>query len=232
MIYSKRTFDSPGYLLFKLTDEELLPIRKFICDRIEKSGLSVTKEKIDPSKFIEMKDIDNSDLVRKEFSSYFEPGYNPKKEDLRLYMESILSSLVGDYHKEFGNLKGIEVSVLSNNRPFFLDDIFVNFTKKGHYSPIHDHPGVFNFVLWIQSPVDFDKEQTTLGDITWHNDNGKFSFYHINSLGKIDSHSLPIDKSFEGYGAFFPSSLNHIIHPFSKSDGYRIALVGTFKLRV
>jgi hypothetical protein len=41
---------------------------------------------------------------------------------------------------------------------------------------------------------------------------------------------LPVDKTFEGKIAFFPSKLSHCVYPFYSSDGIRISISGNIKL--
>jgi hypothetical protein len=106
-------------------------------------------------------------------------------------------------------------------------ECWVNFQEKYEYNPIHNHGGVFSFVIWHQIPFYFEDEQKygagkkPLG----HNTNGQFQFIHYNGT-KIINTPLSTDKHMEGYIAIFPSSLNHIVYPFYTSDEYRITMSG------
>ena len=112
-----------------------------------------------------------------------------------------------------------------------FDELWVNFQKKHEYNPIHNHGGVYSFVIWYQMPFTFENE------IKYHygSDDGSkcmhgiFSFIAPNSFSNkrnVVGYSLPIDKSKEGYVAIFPSSLAHMVYPFYSSDDYRITVAG------
>ena len=111
-------------------------------------------------------------------------------------------------------------------------DCWINFQEKYEYNPIHNHTGVFSYVIWYQIPY-YKEDEHRYGagikkDIRANN-NGEFQFVHtFNNI--IYETPLPIDKKMEGYMAIFPSSLNHIVYPFYTSDDYRITLSGNILL--
>ena len=105
---------------------------------------------------------------------------------------------------------------------------WVNFQEKYEYNPLHNHVGVFSFVIWYQIP--FLKKDEIIygagrdrGDRENHNGQFEFMFPIEN---KIVNMGLPIDKTMEGYMVMFPSNLQHCVYPFYTSDDYRITLSG------
>lgn len=104
--------------------------------------------------------------------------------------------------------------------------VWINFQQKYEYNPIHNHSGIFSFVIWHQVPFTLENESKYgAGKDENKMNNGDFMFL-TTPQGQIVAHALGIDKSKEGYMAFFPSSLYHVVHPFYTSDDYRITLSG------
>ena len=109
-----------------------------------------------------------------------------------------------------------------------FDNLWVNFQKKHEYNPIHNHTGVYSFVIWYQVPYTFEDEQK----YSFSNppcQHGQFIFITptlFNIRSSLETTHLNIDKSKEGYVAIFPSSLQHLVYPFYSSDEYRITIAG------
>ena len=110
---------------------------------------------------------------------------------------------------------------------------WVNFQEKYEYNPLHNHSGIFSYVIWYQIPYykeDEIKYGAGKGKLSEENKNGEFEFIYYNGE-EISSHFLGIDKTMEGYMAIFPSSLQHMVYPFYTSDDYRITISGNVKLQ-
>jgi hypothetical protein len=119
-----------------------------------------------------------------------------------------------------------------SNRELSLNyegDVWVNFQEKYEYNPMHNHSGVFSYVIWYQIPF-YRENEIKYGagkgkDEKQHNKNGDFEF--LFPIGNnIFNYPLSIDKKMEGYMAVFPSYLNHVVYPFYTSDDYRITISG------
>ena len=166
-------------------------------------------------------------------------------------------NLVGQIDKEYDtklNYKATQyikytVEQYNNYNPHYLDKInsvskmpsplnydgdgWINFQEKYEYNPIHNHSGVFSYVIWYQIPFykeDEIKYGAGKGKKPELNQNGEFEFIHYNGES-MKSTPLNIDKSMEGYIAIFPSSLHHIVYPFYTSDDYRITISGNVLLQ-
>jgi len=147
------------------------------------------------------------------------------------YIEKLLMPLVDAYDKEFDNMRN--VSMLTSNVPFTLDSCWVNFQRKYEFNPLHNHSGVYSFVIWTNVPYDMEEERKlSPGAESNLNSAGMFSFAFASSLGGIKTHRISIDKSMENTIILFPSSFLHMVYPFFSSDGYRISVSGNFKLKI
>ena len=121
------------------------------------------------------------------------------------------------------------IKVNHNPQPTLkLNDLWVNFQKKYEYNPLHNHNGVFSFVIWYQIPYLKEEESTMLNFKPTKEDSTHGQFHFIHNMGTNILHTIPIDvdKSNQGLVAIFPSSLQHIVYPFYSSDGYRITVAG------
>ena len=130
-----------------------------------------------------------------------------------------------------------EITVLSENRPFYVDNMWVNYMKKHEFNPPHQHTGLFSFVVFVKIPYDLKEEEAYFKDVkvepntnTQHT--SKFAFINQDYSGSIRIDCLPVDKSFEGKIIFFKASQIHQVFPFYTSDEYRITLSGNIKFKV
>jgi hypothetical protein len=112
-----------------------------------------------------------------------------------------------------------------------LGSAWVNFQKKGEFNPIHNHGGMYSFVLWYKVPYYMNIEDVAgPGRKSNSNRAGKFEFTYTNILGNITGSVLDVDKRWEGRIALFPALLNHQVFPFYSSDEYRISVAGNLFL--
>lgn len=107
-----------------------------------------------------------------------------------------------------------------------LKTLWINYSKKYDFNPIHTHTGSYSFVIWIKIPFELESEMKKYSLNSDKNRTSLFSFHYIDTLGSISHERLYIDKSWEWKMAFFPSKLNHSVNPFYTSDGYRVSISG------
>jgi len=143
--------------------------------------------------------------------------------------------LINGYSERYSTFFSAKYNSLASESALYLKDLWVNFQKKNEYNPVHDHGGVFSFVLWLKIPYTREEEDAVSFTQKLSKDaltsNGKFEFFFIDTLGGIYSHKLPIDSSFENVIMLFPSSMKHCVYPFYTSDEYRISVSGNFYLK-
>ena len=108
-------------------------------------------------------------------------------------------------------------------------DIWVNFSKKGDYNPLHTHGGLLSFVLWHKIPYQMEREknQPNVRDGSL-NYAASFSFNYPDffSKGGVGQHTIEADEKYENTMIIFPSVLQHCVHPFQTTDDYRISVSG------
>ena len=129
------------------------------------------------------------------------------------------------------------MQVIPENRPFYVDKMWVNYMKKHEFNPPHRHSGLFSFVVFVKIPYDLKEEEAYFKDVKIEPSantqfTSKFAFLNPDYTGSIRVDCLPVDKSFEGKIIFFKASQIHQVFPFYTSDGYRITASGNIRLKV
>ena len=144
----------------------------------------------------------------------YNPDTNPKAcEFINTEIESIFKRIGG---KEFG-------------LDPYLDDMWVNFQKKGEFQPIHNHSGAFSFVIWMDIPYHSKDEAklpfANINCVSPHG--GNFAFVLPTDASRlISEHGIELSPEMNGYCCFFPSDLSHQVYPFYTSDKDRISISG------
>tara|TARA_B100000287_G_scaffold42933_1_gene38761 strand:+ start:330 stop:1052 length:723 start_codon:yes stop_codon:yes gene_type:complete len=145
------------------------------------------------------------------------------------FWENTLFPLVQRYAQEFGNM-GARVPV-NQVHPYYLQSWWVNYMKKGDYNPIHDHTGLYSFVLWMQIPSSWKEEmKNPLISNTGSQSINTFEFVALDLLGGFTSFQYRLNPTYENLLVFFPSRLHHTVFPFYHSDGERISIAGNISV--
>jgi len=121
------------------------------------------------------------------------------------------------------------IGILTENPPLCLDKFWVNFQKQHEFNPLHNHSGVFSFVIWVKIPTDW-REQHAL-PISANSNAPKasdFDFQYTTMLGDIGRYTYSLDKTLEGGMLFFPAKLMHTVYPFYNCDKERVSISGNF----
>tara|TARA_R100000656_G_scaffold118251_1_gene91846 strand:+ start:222 stop:842 length:621 start_codon:yes stop_codon:yes gene_type:complete len=145
------------------------------------------------------------------------------------FFKNVLISLIKEYSEEERN--SITPTILTKNCHHVLNKLWVNFQKKYEFNPIHDHAGVFSFVIWIKIPSSYKKEKK-LNFVKECNSPcpNTFEFSYTNTLGKISTYRYHLEPKDEGTILLFSSQLVHLVYPFYLSDKDRISVSGNICL--
>ena len=145
------------------------------------------------------------------------------------FFNKTLTPLCMTYDKEFGNLgKTIPVN---QTHPYCLHSFWVNHQKEGEFNPIHDHTGVYSFVVWMKIPTkhsEQNKNPISLNANTHAISAFQFQFSDI--LGQICPYLYEMNPEIEGKMLFFPSKLSHTVYPFYNCGEDRISISGNIML--
>ena len=209
------TFEpNPGYLLQQATEEELAQLRQEVAD-IAASGGTTAR----PATDILVGSIDREYILT----------------DSRASIEALTLHMAREYVTAFNyapRIKRLAIQPLDNQEPEFrLGSLWVNFQQQGEYNPVHQHDGIFSFVIWLQIPYTrADEQQSGPGQRRDYKSNGDFHFHFTDTLGSIRSHHMMIDRSWEGQICLFPAEMHHVVYPFYSTDQLRISVSGNLHL--
>lgn len=137
-----------------------------------------------------------------------------------------------------GYIAGFEEAHKNKNYELQLTSLWANKQKKYEFNPLHTHPSVLSFVIWVKIPYSLEDEINYFPPVSGTgSDRGdvhtsKFYFVYVDTLGRIKQLPVPVDRNYEGTIMMFPSALNHIVYPFYTSDEYRISVSGNIRINV
>lgn len=137
------------------------------------------------------------------------------------FFQNTLVPLCHAYAENFANLG--DTFGLTKFHSYSLRRMWVNYQKKGEFNPLHDHGGVYSFVVWMKIPTEFAEQNQRE---TQHPCASGFEFVYNDILGKLGGQLYQLGKDHEGFMLFFPSKLKHQVYPFSESDETRISISG------
>jgi hypothetical protein len=120
------------------------------------------------------------------------------------------------------------IVVLNKNCPIFLDRSWINFQKKHEFNPLHDHSGIFSYIIFMQIPYKIEEEFKV-----YPGTNVRYtsclSFVYTDVNGTIVDKTCSVDESYLYKMLIFPAKLKHIVYPFYTSDEERITVSGNIK---
>ena len=191
-----------GWLQLKLDDKEL----KFLWDMINERGEKINDRLAG--------NIDSS------YEIYDKGGW---------FTENVLLECGIKYEKNYGNIWS-KVPI-TGSHPFTLSSMWVNYQKQYEFNPLHDHTGVFSFVIWMQIPTDYeDQKQISIAKDSNVDVVSNFVLNYHNTLGMIAQHVYAMSKEMEGTMLFFPSQLMHSVYPFFNCNKDRISISGNISI--
>mgnify|MGYP001395577029 FL=1 len=97
---------------------------------------------------------------------------------------------------------------------------------------MHDHAGIFSFVIWMKIPTDYE-QQVQLPIARRSNAKGyisNFSFVYNDIIGQKKNYTFEMRKNIEGYLVFFPARLHHQVSPFFECDEERVTVSGNITI--
>ena len=201
-----KAFPNYGYSIATIPDDILLKIKEEVA-LIENA-------------------IEDHPKIQKNLAGHLE--YQFYLDRCQTLIESTVLEMAGEYmlawnYKSEILRKHPSVKTIS----FKLDPIWVNFQKKTEYNPLHDHTGVFSFVIWVNIPYDL-KTEMEMPCVSSSNYPlaTTFNFVYTNVFGEITILPFFAESKYEGTVLFFPSQMKHLVYPFLSSDKHRITISG------
>lgn len=123
-----------------------------------------------------------------------------------------------------------KVKLLTKPKPFCLNSMWVNLQKKHEFNPVHNHFGVFSFIIFLKIPYNLDEEDKVFPKTSGEFSTSRLCFLINDYMGEILELKINVDKSFENKMLLFPAKLNHMVYPFYTSDEERITVSGNISI--
>ena len=173
--------------------------------------------------------VSNKEKRNHKLSGHIKKEYGYKKWPTELE-EFIINS--GSSNKKLMNYTDT-ISVLSKGLPFYIDSLWVNIQKKYEFNPLHNHEGVWSFIIFLEIPYKLKDEDEVFPKNTYNTpETPRLNFVTVDPMGGVFANKVNVDKSFEGKMLMFPAKLPHLVYPFYTSNKYRITVSGNIKLKV
>ncbi len=155
-------------------------------------------------------------------------------EDIDHLLWNNLLVQCGDvYQKTWGNPCILPIaSKTDKDFILYLEKMWVNYQNKHEYNPLHNHKGVYSFVIWMKIPTEHDDQAklSNAADST-HSWNSDFSMHYLDSLGRIRTEQYEMGEGWQGKMLFFPSEMNHEVYPFYECDEQRVTISGNILIK-
>tara|TARA_B100000131_G_scaffold291068_1_gene304348 strand:- start:617 stop:1291 length:675 start_codon:yes stop_codon:yes gene_type:complete len=146
-------------------------------------------------------------------------------DDDLYFQDNCLMPAAEKYFKEYGvpfKFKTTHYHQLAFNR------FWGRASNHGDYQSIHDHQGVFTFVVWLKIPFDHEEERSAQPG--FRPEAGDFVLVYPDTCGQLIKRNFVLSERAEGKMLFFPSDINHIVYPHFTTKDYRISLAGDITL--
>lgn len=178
------------------------------------------------------KDFEKAEKANDTLIGQLEQEYNLKKSIDVIEKNALRLANYYNTHTQYSSNK---LGILEKNQrsdcEFVLDSCWVNFQKKYEFQPMHDHTGVYSFILFYEIPYEIQKEfKVSPGKNSKEHYAGLLDFHYVSYLGNIGSVSVPADRKWQKRMLLFPAELNHSVYPFYSSDDYRITISGNLSI--
>ena len=145
------------------------------------------------------------------------------------YLNTI-KPLMEKYYESFVRNPAYDIPT-NQYHPCFLKSFWVNYQKQNEFNPLHNHNGIYSFIIWMKIPT--KHEEQNRNPLASRSNTKKISsveFSYSNILGEHEAYSFEMSPEMEGTMLFFPSKLNHQVYPFYNCDEDRISISGNIKL--
>jgi hypothetical protein len=200
-----------------------------ILDRVNDFDFLTISKEVEEMK----QDFENADKANKDLVGQLEQEYTLHKS-AKIIEKNALR--LADYHNQQTMHSSKALSVVDTTQrqdyDLVLDSCWINFQKKHEFQPIHDHTGVYSFIIFYDIPFEIQKEQeVSPGRESRTNYAGLLNFHYVSYLGKLASLTIPADTRWKKRMLLFPADLKHSVYPFYSSNEYRITISGNLSIK-
>jgi len=173
-------------------------------------------------KCIDKKGLNNKKTLVGNLSSSFE-----LEDENDWFHDNVIVKLYAKYADEFRNLG--QDFIMKGMHPYYIHSMWVNYQKQNEFNPIHNHSGLYSFVIWMKIPTHW-KDQFKLPFLRKIKEqNKRASSFELTIPFRdreLTTHHYKMSPDLEGTMLFFPSTMVHQVYPFYNCEEYRISISG------
>ena len=149
---------------------------------------------------------------------------------LKNFVSYVLPTLIDTHLKSFGSPWRANFNPEVDKLNLFK--LWVNFQKQHEFNPMHDHNGIYSFVIWMKIPTSYEEQRQLPIAKNSNSDNqiSNFGFTYQDILGTTKNYYYNMEKDIEGYLVLFPSKLLHLVNPFYDCEDERITISGNIDI--
>lgn len=147
-------------------------------------------------------------------------------DDTQKFENNVLVPAINSYIEKWGypcHLSTTHFHELKFNR------FWARVSEYNHYQSIHNHHGVFSFVVWLKIPSDWKDEQEDIKQFYYPHATD-FILSYTDTIGNIKTKNYKLCPDMEGTMIVFPSQMNHSVMPGSLNNGVRISVAGDISI--
>ena len=137
------------------------------------------------------------------------------------------------YYDEWDNYRKYILNEDEEKPKFKMFSLWVNYQRQYEFNPIHDHTGLYSFVIFMKIPTHW-KEQIALPISV--NSNAPlashFQFILGKENGEVMTFPIALSPEDEGRMLFFLAWLRHMVYPFYECEEERITISGNIDLNL
>ena len=137
------------------------------------------------------------------------------------------------FYRDWDNFYKYHIEEIRPFPKFVLSSFWVNYQKQHEFNPIHDHTGLYSFVVFMKIPTHFE-EQHALPFSANSNTPSASDFQFVRSGKGGEDECIPINFPLcpedEGRMLFFPAWLQHMVYPFYECEEERVTISGNIDL--
>ena len=139
-----------------------------------------------------------------------------------------IKPLIKEYTQAFGDI-GKDYPT-NQSFAYHMNTFWVNFQKKNEFNPLHNHGGVYSFVIWLKIPTSYFQQNKKLIAARSNSPSiSCFQFVYTDILGRVRNYPYEMNPDKEGMLLFFPAHLKHEVYPFYDCDETRISVSGNIQ---
>ena len=149
------------------------------------------------------------------------------------FFETTLKALIERmFYDDWNNYRKYHIVKEEPLPKFEMNTFWVNYMKQHEFNPIHDHGGLYSFVVFMKIPTHW-KEQHALPFSA--NSNAPCASDFAFMWSEKDSNAsipfnLRLSPEDEGRMLFFPATLQHLVYPFYGTEEERVTISGNIEL--